>query len=96
MLTAISLAVEIFAVANNSRGQESLAVAGADDPGHVLGARSRPASPKPAIAHAQLAVRWRNWFSASAAAKIGQAEIAAMMAKSNASMANSQLFSLAK
>ena len=32
----------------------------------------------------------------STAAKIGQAEIAAMMAKSSASTANSQLFSLAK
>jgi hypothetical protein len=44
----------------------------------------------------QLAVRCRNWFSASAAAKIGQAEIATMMAKSSASITNSQLFSLAK
>ena len=44
----------------------------------------------------QLAVCCRNWFSASAAAKIGQAEIATMMAKSSASITNSQLFSLAK
>jgi hypothetical protein len=96
MLTAISLAVEIFALANNSRGRESLAVAGVDDPGHLLGPRYPPASPIPVTARAQLAVRWRNWFSASAARKIGQAEIAAMMAKSSASTANSQLFSLAK
>jgi hypothetical protein len=41
-------------------------------------------------------VRWRNSFNASAAAKIGKAEIATMMAKSSASTTNSQLFSLAK
>ena len=44
----------------------------------------------------QLAMRCRNWFSASAAAKTGQIEIATMMAKSSASITNSQLFSLAK
>ena len=45
---------------------------------------------------AQVGVRWRNSFSAPAAAKIGQAEIAVMMAKSSTSTANSQFFSLAK
>jgi len=46
--------------------------------------------------HAQLGVRWRNSFSAPAAAIIGQAEIATMMAKSSASITNSQVLSLAK
>ena len=41
-------------------------------------------------------MRWRSSFRASAAAKIGQAEIATMIAKSNASITNSQLFSVAK
>ena len=41
-------------------------------------------------------VRWRNSFSASAAANIGQADMATMMEKSSPSMPNSQLFSLAK
>jgi len=47
-----------------------------------------------------LIIRRLRYFSkaetASTAAKIGQAEIPAMMAKSSASTANSQLFSLAK
>jgi hypothetical protein len=46
--------------------------------------------------NAQLALRCKNWFSASAAAKTGHAEIATMMAKSSASITNSQFFSLAK
>jgi hypothetical protein len=44
----------------------------------------------------QVAVVRRNSLIAPAAATIGQAEIAKMMAKSSASMTNSQLFSLAK
>jgi hypothetical protein len=44
----------------------------------------------------QLGVRWSNWFRASIAATIGQAEIAIIVAKSRASMTNSKLFSLAK
>ena len=41
MLTAISLAVEIFALANNGGGPESLPVAGVDDPDHLLAPRYR-------------------------------------------------------
>jgi hypothetical protein len=43
-----------------------------------------------------MAVRWRNSFSALAAAMIGQAEIATRIAKRNASMANSRIASVAK
>jgi hypothetical protein len=46
--------------------------------------------------HIYVSARWKNSCNALAAAKIGQAEIATMIAKNSASSANSKLFSLAK
>ncbi len=94
MLRAICLPVEIFALAK-------IVVAGVDDPGPLLGLRyTAGITPKAfgatACTRLQLGARWRNSFSASATAKIGQAEIAIIMAKSSASITNSQVFSLAK
>jgi hypothetical protein len=105
MLTTINLSVETFAFGEEMIVAEVLDLgscafqipAGITDAGYSCArSRSPPASPMPAAADTQLGVRWRNSFSASAAAKIGQAEIATMMAKSSASMTNSQVFSLAK
>ena len=45
---------------------------------------------------AQLGARWTNSLSALATVKIGQAEIATMMAKSSASMVNSTFRSPAR
>jgi hypothetical protein len=49
-----------------------------------------------ASVHAQLGAHCNNSLSAPAAARIGQAEIAIIIAKSSASITNSKLFSFAK
>jgi len=44
----------------------------------------------------QVSARWKNSCNAPAAARIGQAEIATMIAKNSASATNSKVFSRAK
>jgi hypothetical protein len=48
------------------------------------------------VATSQVSARWKNSSNAPAIARIGQAEIATIITKNNASATNSKLFSLAK
>ncbi|PYJ67531.1 MAG: hypothetical protein DME76_14975 [Verrucomicrobia bacterium] len=90
MLNVTGLLVEIFAptrkqivarVADSGSTRVSN-TAGINDAGYTV--------------YVQPRARCNNSFSAPAAAKMGQAEMATIMAKRSASMANSKLLSLAK
>jgi hypothetical protein len=92
MLTAVHPAVEDFALAKKvSRSPDA-----SGDPGRCGFQIAAGITGTGSSTRAQLGVRWRNSFNASTAAKIGQAEIAIIIAKSSASITNSKLLSFAK